>query len=295
MLPGEIDGTVDPRDYGFGVVKIEEVPENERRLAIASLYRDTLAFTGIEIPQLADYLKDEPWDPLPAQRLAEKHAHLPDPYECRFGRALLEIDRGVFCPSITSVSPFLLENIALPRKGKVLDAFTGSGAFAVNAALAGADVVAYDISPLAVACAEKNALRNGVSGRVDVREGTLQEVITGQEKFDLIIANPPLLPGDPQNPLEQALFDDGLNATTSFIAALPNLLVKKGRCFIVTSDVIERHDSDVDITQLCRENGLAVDAVAKLHKSYESYRVHRIEHPSLKTRIRPAVRWMLAH
>jgi release factor glutamine methyltransferase len=75
---------------------------------------------------------------------------------------------------------------------RVLDLCTGSGAIAVALAreLPGAMVVATDISPEAAALARRNAKRNEVAARVDVRVGDLWAPVAG-EVFDLIVANPP--------------------------------------------------------------------------------------------------------
>jgi release factor glutamine methyltransferase len=75
---------------------------------------------------------------------------------------------------------------------RVLDLCTGSGIIAVALAkeLPQAQVVATELSPAAVAIARKNAARNGVAERVDVREGDLFAPVRG-ERFDVITANPP--------------------------------------------------------------------------------------------------------
>jgi release factor glutamine methyltransferase len=77
---------------------------------------------------------------------------------------------------------------------RVLDLCTGSGALAVALAreLRGAQVVATDVSAEAVALARKNAERNGVGDRVDVRVGDLWQPVA-DERFDLIVANPPYI------------------------------------------------------------------------------------------------------
>ena len=140
----------------------------------------------------------------PAEALRAKHAELSYPYHCTFGGAELEIDEGVFCPTLTSASPFLLEAINKDMGGpgdRVLDAFAGSGAFGVIAARHGAEVVTVDTSLGAVICTAKNADRNRVAERVDARHGTIQTTLSASEKFDLIIANPPLLPGEPSDEL----------------------------------------------------------------------------------------------
>lgn len=77
---------------------------------------------------------------------------------------------------------------------RVLDLCTGSGVLAVALAkeLPAARVVATEISEPAAALARRNAERNGVGDRVDVRGGDLWTPVAG-ERFDLIVANPPYI------------------------------------------------------------------------------------------------------
>jgi len=125
----------------------------------------------------------------PVQALLKKH-DIPYPYECTFGLAHLTIDKGIFCPTFTNASPLLLSVIDFRSDERVLDAFAGSGAFGVNAALHGATVVAFDNSKSAVNCVRSNAVLGGVSELIEARLGTIKEVLAPNEKFDLIIANP---------------------------------------------------------------------------------------------------------
>ena len=75
----------------------------------------------------------------------------------------------------------------------VLDVFTGSGALALAAAMAGArSVTAVDLSRRALLTARLNARRNGV--RVRTLRGDLFAPVAGGT-FDLILANPPYFPG----------------------------------------------------------------------------------------------------
>jgi release factor glutamine methyltransferase len=81
-----------------------------------------------------------------------------------------------------------------PAEGMILDVGTGSGAIAVALAheLAGARLVAIDISAAALRVAEENAQHNGVAGRIDFRQLDLAGLPPGP--FDLIVANPPYIP-----------------------------------------------------------------------------------------------------
>ncbi|MCR5149285.1 MAG: class I SAM-dependent rRNA methyltransferase [Eubacterium sp.] len=79
---------------------------------------------------------------------------------------------------------------------KVLDCFTHTGSFALNAGIAGAcDVLGLDASELAVKQARLNAELNGLSDTVrfevaDVLE-KLPEMVQNGEKYDVVILDPP--------------------------------------------------------------------------------------------------------
>lgn len=84
----------------------------------------------------------------------------------------------------------------ISRGKTVLDLFCYTGSFSVNAALGGAKwVVGVDIKPEWLALARKNAALNGVSDRMEQRQGdvfeTLNNICNSQEKFDIIVLDPP--------------------------------------------------------------------------------------------------------
>ena len=78
----------------------------------------------------------------------------------------------------------------------VLDCFTHTGSFALNAALGGAALVtAVDVSESAVEMARANAERNGVSDRMDCVAANVFDLLPQLEKeprkYDFIILDPP--------------------------------------------------------------------------------------------------------
>jgi release factor glutamine methyltransferase len=77
---------------------------------------------------------------------------------------------------------------------RILDLCTGAGAIAVSLAkeYPAARVVATEISPTAAAIARRNAERNAVADRVEVRDGDLFVPVAG-DRFELIAANPPYI------------------------------------------------------------------------------------------------------
>lgn len=84
----------------------------------------------------------------------------------------------------------------LCKGARVLDCFTHTGSFALNATVAGArEVTGVDASELAVEQASKNAILNGVQDRAkflcrDVFE-LLPELEKKGEKYDVVILDPP--------------------------------------------------------------------------------------------------------
>ena len=79
---------------------------------------------------------------------------------------------------------------------KVLDCFTHTGSFALNAAKGGAEhVCAVDISESAIEMAKHNAEVNGLSDRMSFKVADVFDLLTNmdnkKEKFDFIILDPP--------------------------------------------------------------------------------------------------------
>ena len=79
---------------------------------------------------------------------------------------------------------------------RVLDCFTHTGSFALNAGLAGArEVLGVDASALGVAQATENAALNGLSARVHFETADVFELLpkleAEKERFELVILDPP--------------------------------------------------------------------------------------------------------
>ncbi|MBQ3394315.1 MAG: class I SAM-dependent rRNA methyltransferase [Oscillospiraceae bacterium] len=77
---------------------------------------------------------------------------------------------------------------------KVLDCFTHTGSFALNAAAGGAEkVVAMDISESAIETARRNAALNGLEDRVEFEVGDTFDYLdkVSKREYDLIILDPP--------------------------------------------------------------------------------------------------------
>ena len=85
----------------------------------------------------------------------------------------------------------------LARGRRVLDCFTHTGSFALNAALGGAEhVTAVDVSETAIEMARANARRNGLEEKMDFLAADVFELLPklmeqGGHPYDFIILDPP--------------------------------------------------------------------------------------------------------
>jgi HemK-related putative methylase len=120
---------------------------------------------------------------------------------------------GVFNPRLFRTGEYLAKQLnphLIPPGCRVLDLGTGSGIGAIFASAWAEQVVAVDINPAAVACAQLNCRLNQVDRRVEVRQGDLFSALVG-ERFDVILFNPPYLQGTPSEPLAQAFYSTDIS------------------------------------------------------------------------------------
>jgi HemK-related putative methylase len=113
---------------------------------------------------------------------------------------------SVFNPKVPRTGEFLASQInsrLVDADSEVLDMGTGSGVCAIFAAKHARRVVAVDINIAAVRCAGINALLNHVEHKIDIRHGDLFAPVP-EERFDLILFNPPFLLGAPRDDRDRA-------------------------------------------------------------------------------------------
>jgi SAM-dependent methyltransferase len=143
---------------------------------------------------------------------------------------------GVFAPTRPAYVELLAEAID-PAGRRVFDLGTGTGVLALLAAARGArEVVATDVDPCAVRCARENAERLGLAARVRVELRDLYP----EGQADLVLANPPWIPGEPHTPLERAVYDPDDAFLEGFLAGLAAHLGPGGSGWLLLSDLPER-------------------------------------------------------
>lgn len=190
-------------------------------------------------------------------RSVEQH---PIPYLVKLKGLDYVMFPGTFNPNYAKASLFLLNNLGVQEGDVVLDPFTGCGADAIFAVRQGASrVVAIDKFTMPYLCAKYNVNRLGLEDMVDVRQGDLFDSLREDEKFDLVIANPPFKSMQPHSDIAAALRDEEYTTLRRFFSQVGHHLTDNGRIRLVFSDV-----GDMDLLQdLARSNGFSSQVVNK--------------------------------
>ena len=146
-------------------------------------------------------------------------------------------------------------------RGRVLDAFTYDGGFALQAAASADSVLAVDVSAEAVARVAANAARNGLTN-VTAREANvfdlLRELHHAGERFDTVILDPPAFAKsrDAVEKARRGYKDINLRALK---------LLRPGGCLVTCSCSYHIHEADFEeiLAAAGVDAGLSVTVVEK--------------------------------
>ncbi|MFQ6080160.1 MAG: HemK2/MTQ2 family protein methyltransferase [Candidatus Bathyarchaeia archaeon] len=193
-----------------------------------------------------------------------------------FSNCTFCVEENVYEPAEDTF--LLAENLVVGEHDVVLDMGTGCGILGVLAAKRARKVVAVDVNPHAVRCAEMNARLNGVTEKVDIRRGDLFEPVKKGEKFDVIIFNAPYLPseeGEQKTWIGRAWAGGttGRQLIDRFVSRAPSYLREGGRVLLVQSTL-----SNVGETiQRLEGGGLHASILAEKKVAFETIVVIQAE------------------
>ncbi len=142
---------------------------------------------------------------------------------------------GVFSP-VRGEYIDLVAQAPLPSTELAFDIGTGTGVLAAVLARRGVRrVVATELAPRALACAQDNLQRLGLQGRVEL----LAADLFPPGRAPLVVCNPPWLPARPSSAIEQAVYDEGSRMLKGYLAGLAEHLAPGGEGWLVLSDLAE--------------------------------------------------------
>ncbi len=145
---------------------------------------------------------------------------------------------GIHAPSVT------LAKLAVRRQARAtLDLGTGCGIQALLAARHSTRVVATDVNERALAFARFNAALNGIE-TIELRRGHLLEPVGADERFDLVVANPPYVISPDATYVYR---DSGLprdDLCRELVQAVPGVLAEGGFAHVLVSWVQRTGEGD---------------------------------------------------
>ena len=144
---------------------------------------------------------------------------------------------GVFSPVRGEYVAMVHEApLAFGMRDLAFDIGTGTGVLAALLAKRGVKrVVATDTSARALACAQDNMQRLGVSDKVEL----LNTSLFPEGQAALIVCNPPWVPARAVNALEQAVYDENSAMLRGFLDGLRAHLLLEGEGWLILSDLAE--------------------------------------------------------
>jgi methylase of polypeptide subunit release factors len=187
----------------------------------------------------------------------EAYGPAPEPYVASLRELLGVIGahewrrKGVFIPALDErIHPWygvfspvrgeyieLVAQAPLPAGAKVaFDVGAGTGVLSAVLAHRGLQgVLATDMDERALGCARANIERLGLAGQVEVVRADLYP----EGSADLVVCNPPWLPGKPSSAIEYAVYDPDSRMLKGFLAGLRAHLRAGGEGWLILSDLAE--------------------------------------------------------
>ncbi len=156
------------------------------------------------------------------------------------GGARIHPHHGVFSP-VRGEYLDLIAQAPLPKALSgcplAIDVGVGTGVLSALLLRRGVPrVLATDLSARAIACADDNLQRLGLRDRAEL----IQTDLYPPGQAALVVCNPPWLPGQPNSPLDQAIFDPDSAMLRGFLNHLRPHLCEGGEGWLVMSDLAER-------------------------------------------------------
>lgn len=141
---------------------------------------------------------------------------------------------GLFAP-IFEDSKFLAQAVRdeTKRGDVVLDLGTGTGIQGIFASEKASKVISVDINPAALECARLNVHHHHLENKMTIFESDLFSKIN--QKFDLIIFNPPFRWFKPRDILERGELDENYSTLNKFFNEVKNYLNENGRILLIFS------------------------------------------------------------
>ena len=143
---------------------------------------------------------------------------------------------GVFSPVRGEYVDLVAQAVLPPQARVAFDIGAGTGVLSAVLARRGLQrIVATDMDERALGCARENIARLGAAAQVEVVKADLFP----EGQADIVVCNPPWLPGKPSSAIEYAIYDPDSRMLRGFLGGLAAHLAPGGEGWLVLSDLAE--------------------------------------------------------
>jgi methylase of polypeptide subunit release factors len=143
---------------------------------------------------------------------------------------------GVFSPVRGEYVELVAQAPLPPDAQLAFDIGAGTGVLSAVLARRGLRrVVATDMDARALGCARENIGRLGLDAQVEI----VQADLFPEGQADLVVCNPPWLPGKPSSAIEYAIYDPDSRMLRGFLGGLKAHLSATGEGWLILSDLAE--------------------------------------------------------
>lgn len=143
---------------------------------------------------------------------------------------------GVFSPVRGEYVELVAQAPLPPQAQLAFDIGAGTGVLSAVLARRGLRrVVATDMDQRALGCARANVARLGHADQVEV----IQADLFPEGQADIVVCNPPWLPGKPSSAIEYAIYDPDSRMLRGFLGGLKQHLAPGGEGWLIMSDLAE--------------------------------------------------------
>ena len=198
----------------------------------------------------------------------EKFKNLKNPRHITFLGKKFVIYPNVFSP--LEDTRILIKSMIIPKESNVLEIGAGSGAVSIFAAQKAKKVIAVDINPDAIKCAQENVRLHKINN-IEVRLSDLFENIN--EKFDIILANLPFRNLPTNDIIEKSMWDQDFSANERFFKEVSNYLKPKGIIYFVHANFGEI----ARVKELIKKYNFKIEKIYKSKKEWRIFFVYKLK------------------
>jgi release factor glutamine methyltransferase len=182
----------------------------------------------------------------------------------------IDVFDGVYPPSEDTY--LLLDAVDIMSDDLVVEVGCGAGLGAVIAASKARLVLAVDISEEAVKNTRRNLQKNGLEQTTEAFQSDLLSAISTENKFSIILFNPPYLPADGNTTELDHMHiggKEGSELTQRLIIEASHYLLDGGRLFLVVSSLADTKT----IVKTLESNGFETEYLAERSLFFERIKV----------------------